>query len=89
METEKTKQEKGATRKNFFSKRVATLKRLNKGIYRSIIAGSFILPLILAIIFFDGMYIEDFFSIFIGAMGVYWILLFVGLWIYEGFKFND
>jgi len=74
---------------NFLQKRILKLKSLKKGIYRIIITLSIFLPLIVAIIaesnarYSDG---ETFFGVLILSLVIYWILVFVGLWIYEGFE---
>jgi len=74
---------------NFLQKGIIKLKSLKKGIYRLIITLSIFLPLIVAIIaesnarYSDG---KTFFGVLVLGIVIYWILIFVGIWINEGFE---
>ncbi len=55
-------------------------------IKRSLIIGSVILPLIIAVIYDDrNEFEEEFFYTIIISFVIYWLLTIAGLWIYEGF----
>ncbi|WP_163378466.1 RDD family protein [Cyclobacterium sp. SYSU L10401] len=74
---------------NFLQKRIIKLKSRKKGVFRLIITLSIFLPLVTSIIAerndssSDG---EVFFGVLILGLVIYWIVVFVGLWIYEGFE---
>lgn len=68
-------------------------KSLNSGIKRSLIIGTFLGASIIGVLFaLDDSYFywEDFFisSVVIG-IPVYWVIVFAGLWVYQGFKKNQ
>lgn len=71
------------------TKFLSAFRELPKGIYRLILVGSVLLPLIIGIIwesnesYSDGEYF--FGSLFFGFL-IYWILARIGVWIYQGFK---
>jgi hypothetical protein len=68
---------------------LSAFRELPKGIYRLILVGSILLPMIIGIIqesnvqYSDGEY---FFGSFFFGFIIYWILARVGVWIYQGFK---
>jgi len=60
-------------------------KKLNSGIKRSLIVGNFIIALIIWLLceYYDD---NEFSEYIAGTTIIYWILVFSGLWIYQGFK---
>lgn len=71
------------------TKLTSAFKEMPKGIYRLILVGSFLIPLIVGIVlemndsWSDG---EVFLATFIFGFLIYWILARIGIWIYQGFK---
>ena len=63
---------------------LSNFKFLPKGVQRSIIVGSFILPFIMGYIIF-GREQDWFFVAVFFCVPAYWVLAFAGIWIYKGF----
>ena len=61
-------------------------KNLGKGVKRLLIVASFILPFIMGGLMTEFNDEEWFGVSIIICMPIYWMLTFVGLWVYEGFK---
>ena len=71
------------------AKILSAFKELPKGIYRLILVGSFLLPLILGIVLETNdswSHGRVFLETFILGFIIYWILARIGIWIYQGFK---
>lgn len=70
---------------------IQNFKNLKEGVRRSLLVGmvpgAFILGSIVGNLVEYMMHVEDYFgySIFAG-LPIYWILVFTGIWIYEGFQ---
>lgn len=74
---------------NNFQKRMNKLKKSKKGVYRLIITLSIILPLIISTIaesLARYSYGETFLGVLVLTLFIYWTIVCIGLWIYEGFE---
>jgi uncharacterized RDD family membrane protein YckC len=71
-----------------FSKIISRLKT-NKGVFRLIVVGSGLIPIIISIIVGITVQWENagtFFLWLLLTILIYWIFIFIGLWIYDGFR---
>ncbi len=63
-------------------------RKLNPGIKRIFIVGNLVIAIIIWLLFEFYFYDNEFSEYILGTSIIYWVLIFSGLWIYQGFEKN-
>jgi len=72
-----------------YKNHITRFKNLNKGFSRLIIVGSLIIPIPISLLSDWKLYSNMWFALllyFVSTILLYWLIIFAGLWIYDGFK---
>ncbi len=71
-----------------YKNHIIRFKNLNKGFSRLIIVGSLLIPIAISLLSDWKLYTNMWFALllyFVSTILLYWLIVFVGLWIYDGF----